>query len=111
RSARTVTLKLRFPPFETLTRAATSPTPIDLADDLFAMAARLFERAWADNGTRPVRLIGMGATNLQERARQLRLGETDTSGQLAETVAGLRERFGEAAIQRAAEIDRRDWHS
>lgn len=107
KSARTVSLKLRFPPFETLTRAWTSPVPIDLADELYAAAAELFERAWAENDRRPVRLIGMGATNLQERARQLRLGETLAADDLADTVAGLRQRFGEAAVRRAAEIRRR----
>lgn len=106
RSARTVTLKLRFPPFETLTRAWTPATPLELADELFAAGTALFERAWAENGKRPVRLLGIGATNLQERARQLRLGETTEASALAETVATLRERFGDAVVQRAAEIAR-----
>lgn len=111
RAARTVTLKLRFPPFETLTRSASSGHPINLADDLFATATTLFERAWAQNGLRPVRLIGMGATNLQERSQQLRLGETMDANVLAETVAGLRGRFGDDVIQRAAELGHsRDHH-
>jgi DNA polymerase IV len=104
RAARTITLKLRFPPFETLTRSTTVSGSIELADDLFAAAAALFERAWAENQRRPVRLIGMGATNLQERAQQLRLGETMDANRLADTVAGLRGRFGDGIVQRAAEL-------
>jgi DNA polymerase-4 len=107
RSARTVTLKLRFPPFETLTRSWTAPVAVDLADEIYEAATNLFERAWRENGFRPVRLIGVGATNLQERGRQLRLGESLEPGQLAETVAGLRGRFGDRAVVRAAELARK----
>jgi DNA polymerase-4 len=108
RAARTVTLKLRFPPFETLTRSTTVHGSIELADDLFAAVATLFERAWSEHQRRPVRLIGMGATNLQERAQQLRLGETMDANRLADTVAGLRGRFGDGIVRRAAEFSPRD---
>ncbi len=104
RAARTVTLKLRFPPFETLTRSLTSPQPFHLAAEIFQAGAALFERVWAENGKRPVRLIGLGATNLQERAQQLRLGETMEADDLANALTGLRERFGDGVIGRAAEI-------
>jgi len=108
RSARTVTLKLRFPPFETLTRSLTTPAPVDLADELFAAGAGLFERAWTENGRRPVRLIGLGAANLTERAHQMKLGETMEASRLSETVAGIRERFGDRAVRRAAEMRTRE---
>lgn len=108
RAARTVTLKLRFAPFETLSRSKTAHAAVDLADDLFALAAELFEQAWAENEQRPVRLIGMGATNLQERARQLRLGETLDADRLAEAVSSLRQRMGDRAVLRAAELRRRE---
>jgi len=104
KSARTVTLKLRFPPFETLTRSATPAAAVDLADDLFEAAVTLFERTWAEHEYRPVRLIGIGATNLGERGRQLRLGETLAADHLSDTVAGLRDRFGDSAVRRAAEL-------
>ena len=104
RAARTVTLKLRFPPFETLTRSSAISRPSDLADDLFEAGAALFERAWAEHDRRPVRLIGLGATNLQERAQQLRLGEMLEANRIADAVAGLRDRFGDAIVQRGAEL-------
>lgn len=103
-SARTVTLKLRFPPFETLTRATTLPGPTDLADDIQAAALTLFETAWAANQSRPVRLIGVGVTNLQERARQLRLGETTGADILQAIVGDLRGRYGDSALRRASEL-------
>lgn len=104
RSARTVTLKLRFPPFETITRSVTLPAPVDLADEIFAAGAGLFGRTWTEHARRPVRLLGIGAANLQERGRQLRLGEGTEPSQLAQSVAALRDRFGDAAVRRAAEL-------
>ena len=104
RAARTVTLKLRFPPFETLTRSATTRVAIELSDDLFEAAAALFERAWDEHDRRPVRLIGLGVMNLQERGRQLRLGETLEADRLQDTVATLRDRFGESVVKRGAEL-------
>ena len=106
KAARTVTLKLRFPPFETLTRSATSARPLHLATELFDAGSALFERAWADNGKRPVRLVGLGATNLQESAQQLRFGETLEANDLARTITGLRDRFGDEVIRRGAELHR-----
>jgi DNA polymerase-4 len=106
RSARTVTLKIRFPPFETFTRSVTPGPPLLLADELFAAAAGLFEECWRTQGRRPVRLLGMGVANLQERTRQLRLGEGLEADRLAGAVSGLRERFGDAAVRRAAELQR-----
>jgi DNA polymerase-4 len=109
RSARTVTLKLRFPPFETLTRSSTGHGTVEIADEIFEAGAALFERAWAENGNRPVRLIGLGVTNLRERARQLRLGETLERDQLAEAVADLRGRFGDRVVRRASELRAPSW--
>jgi DNA polymerase-4 len=107
KGARTVTLKLRFPPFETLTRSATPGPTLELADEIFDVAADLFEKAWAQNAKRPVRLLGVGVMNIGERARQLRLGEDTSPDHLAETVSTLRERFGDGVIHRAAEIGAR----
>lgn len=109
-AARTVTLKLRFPPFETLSRSVTAPAPLDLADEIFELGAGLFERAWTDNGRRPVRLIGIGVTNLGERMRQMRLGEQRELDQLAETVGKLRDKFGDSVVRRAAELGHRTRH-
>jgi DNA polymerase-4 len=105
RCGRTVTLKLRFPPFETITRSFTPAVPPALADELYATAAALFEKAWAEHQRRPVRLLGMGVMNLQERARQLRLGERPAD-ELDAALSALRERFGAKAVRHGIEIGR-----
>lgn len=103
-AARTVVLKLRFPPFETLTRSWTGPGQVALADEIFEAGAELFERAWREEGERPVRLIGVGVMNLGPPARQLRLGETFEADRLADAVNALRDRFGEDSVRRATEM-------
>lgn len=104
RAGRTVTLKLRFPPFETLTRSATPGHGLELADEIAAAAVALFDRTWEANGRRPVRLVGAGVTNLQQRGRQLALGEQPGRDELEEGLRDLRERFGDAIVRRGAEI-------
>ena len=103
-AARTVVLKLRFPPFETLTRSWTGVGQVALADEIFEAGAELFERAWREEGERPVRLIGLGVMNIGQPARQLKLGETFEADRLADTVNSLRDRFGEDSVRRATEI-------
>lgn len=104
--ARTVKVKLRWPPFETITRQTTLPQPTDLEADLFATAFALFEAAWGRG--RPVRLIGVGVSGLQTPARQLRLFESapqERAGKLAEAVDKIRAKYGWDAVKRASRLD------
>ncbi|MFQ5696023.1 MAG: DNA polymerase IV, partial [Terriglobia bacterium] len=57
--ARTVSLKLRYDNFDTLTRAQTLPKAADLDSVLYETARRLFRRAWKRR--RKVRLLGLAA--------------------------------------------------
>ncbi len=72
--ARTVTIKVRFDDFTTVTRSH-SAEPTHVADAFAARAAALLERT--DAARRPVRLLGVGAHGLEEvessRPEQLRL--------------------------------------
>ncbi len=102
-SARTVKIKVRWPPFETLTRQTTLARPTDLDDELFAAAWALFQTVWSPG--RRVRLVGVGAAGLMEAARQLDIfgeGDQERKARLARTIDALREKYGERAIQRAA---------
>lgn len=103
-AARTVTLKLRFPPFETLLRSETPGTLLVLSRDIQQAARAIFDDVWRGAGYRPVRLIGVGLTNIVEKAYQLRLGEDDRAFRLASTVTGIRERFGDDAVRHGVEL-------
>jgi len=60
--ARTVTLKVRYADFSTVTRSHTADLPTSDAHDIAARALRLLERTEA--GRRPVRLLGVGVHGL-----------------------------------------------
>jgi len=63
--ARTVTLKLRYDDFTTITRSHTAESFTNAAPELVNRAQTLLERTEAE--TRPVRLLGVGLT---ARARE-----------------------------------------
>ena len=58
--ARTVTIKVRYDDFTTITRSHTAPPTRDEAD-LTARAVRLLDKT--DAGRRPIRLLGVSVHN------------------------------------------------
>lgn len=104
--ARTVTLKLRYSDFRTLTRARTLPSPTNLDLDLFRAAGGLFAANW--NGG-AVRLLGVTASGLEQRQGQLGLldSEQQQKWQKAlEAADRLRGRFGFDSVQLAGGLTR-----
>ncbi len=101
---RTVALKVRTSDFRTLTRSRTLDGPTDVARDLYRVARELL--ASVDLRGLPVRLVGVRAENLQDRAgfaEQLTLDEASAEKPSARREAELaldavRERFGSSAI-------------
>src|SRR5262245_34570465 len=63
--ARTVTLKLRYSNFQTITRSDTRDPATRDANEIAARAAALLEKTEA--ATRPVRLLGVGLHGLSEK--------------------------------------------
>src|SRR4029077_11531258 len=61
-AACTVTLKLRYADFTTITRSRTPPLPLAAGDGIADCAKDLLRRTEA--ASRPVRLLGVGASNL-----------------------------------------------
>jgi DNA polymerase-4 len=99
--ARTVTLKLRFPDFRTITRSSTLPEPTDAAADLSATAIALLDRVDVDEG---IRLLGVGASNLDTpdaRQQPLPLEERGRR-RIDDVVDTVRERFGSDALAPAS---------
>ena len=71
-SARTVSLKLRYGDFETATRASTLENPTNTTSELWLAASGLFEK-WCQTSFRPIRLIGMSASQLGPGESQMAL--------------------------------------
>ncbi len=104
----TVKLKLRWSDFTTLTRQVTLNAPTDRDNDIYDAAQALLMATWSHG--KPVRLIGVGASNLTKPVEQLQLWEDsrEKHRRLQEALDDLRARFGHDAIQRAFEIEPRE---
>ena len=104
--ARTVTLKLRYADFETITRARTiAPTDAEgrVLDTLLQLFGALWEPRTAQRArARRIRLLGVALSNLVGHGGQLALpiqGETAARGA---AIDAIRERFGYDAIRLGA---------
>ena len=101
----TVKLKLRWSNFTTLTRQITIKAPSNQSTEIFQAACQLFEREW--DGSRRVRLIGVGVNNFEPAKSQLELwnvnSEKPEPQALKTALDELRERFGDQAIRRGRE--------
>jgi DNA polymerase IV len=98
-NARTVTLRIRYAGFQTVTRSQTLPEPTHLDPILLATLRRLFDQHW---DRRPVRLIGIEFENLSHGANQIGLFDPEWREKLerlARAADQLRDRFGFAKVQ------------
>lgn len=107
RAARTVTLKVRFADFRTITRSTTLDRPVDEGPALARAARTMLGGIDPSPG---VRLLGVTGSGLVDAAaRQLTLDDAvgadrhDASG----AVDAIRARFGPSAIGPASSVDQR----
>ena len=102
RRARTVTLKLRWSDFTTLTRSRTVAQPVQLTDELSGLGVALLDELLTRERMRPVRLIGLGASNLVEDAVQLGFDDAEArrAANVDRALDGIRSRYGGEAVRR-----------
>ena len=110
RRARTVTLKLRWSDFTTLTRSRTVAQPVQLTDELSGVGVALLDELLARERLRPVRLIGLGATNLVEDAVQLGFDDAEArrAASVDHTIDAIRGRYGGEALRRGLRRGRKE---
>ena len=102
-AGRTVTLKLRFADFRTITRGRTLAVAVDTDTELHQVAGELLARLQL--GRVAVRLVGVTVSNLQRAGApvQLRLGPERPGWEAAVRAAdAVRARFGDGAIDLAS---------
>jgi DNA polymerase-4 len=98
--ARTITLKLRYSDFETITRRFSSKEAVDADEVIFAGAVKLLEQALAGK-RKLVRLIGIGVSNLVSYGKQLNLLDSRPQrlAHLDKAIDRIRNKYGFTAIQ------------
>jgi DNA polymerase-4 len=98
-AGRTVSIKVRYHDFSTITRSHTFPAPVDGGRTIARAAVALLDQIDVSAG---VRLFGVGVSNLStDGARQLSLDDVEDEAQWAEAtevVDAIRRRFGERAV-------------
>jgi DNA polymerase-4 len=95
---RTVSVKVRFHDFRTITRAVTLPSPVDAGPTIARAAKELLDHIDPSTG---VRLLGVSVTGLSEDAGvQLRFDDIDTPDwdDASRAIDDIRRRFGDDAI-------------
>ncbi|MGI6365014.1 MAG: DNA polymerase IV [Bacillota bacterium] len=102
--AGTVTLKLRYGNFETITRQGSLPAPACLTMPIYTKALELLNRI--DLGGRGIRLLGVGSGNLVGSAgiRQLNFFEDPALAKeekIAEAIDRVSQRYGRGVVKRA----------
>jgi len=103
--ARTLTLKLRYGNFQTISRAATLPESTQLDGVILDAARRLLRRHW--DRRRKVRLLGVQASGLASVAGQANLLEASHHHKWGRALAAtdrLRDRYGFSSVQLASAL-------
>jgi DNA polymerase-4 len=95
-TARTVTLKLRYSDFTTITRQETLHSSTATDTTVRDAALALLDAAWSGSA---VRLLGVGVSGLAD-APQLDLFDRPAVDRIDHTLDALRQRFGHDAIRR-----------
>ncbi len=96
--ARTLTLKIRFSDFTTITRSNTPGGFFYTDGDLYKMARSLFEEL---KSLKPIRLIGIQVSNLEKELQLSLFNEAkEKEEKLADIVDKLNEKYGERIIKR-----------
>ena len=104
--ARTVRLKLRYPPFETITRSRVLTAPARLDSEIYDAVEELFDESW--DVARPLRLIGAGVV-LGDGVHQLGLFDDREDYSKREKMDALkdqmRDKFGAGALKTGRDFE------
>jgi DNA polymerase-4 len=110
---RTVSIKVRFADFSTLTRARTLRESTDVGKEVYAAATALYDALGLQRAR--IRLVGVrveGLVPASRSVRQLELGARDSGWREAEqAVDRAARRFGPGAVRPAALVNVPDGHT
>jgi DNA polymerase-4 len=100
KQAKTITLKLRYSDFTTITRRQTLSQAFDSDQTIFDTGVKLLNKALAGE-RRALRLIGIGVSGLLEAGKQLDMLDSQArrQEQLNRAIDRIRNKYGFTAIQ------------
>lgn len=105
-AGRTVTIKVRFPDFRTITRSATADKPFSASTEIARLAVALLEKIDTAGG---IRLLGVTMSNLADAAvlQESLFDEPGASSEdvIQSVVDEVRARFGSGALGSAATVE------
>ena len=108
---KTITLKLRYGDFRTVTRSETLSESTNLTKPLWETAERVFRR-WQTRSAGPLRLLGFGASGLEgeHTGQQSLFADPDRERltRLDQAMDKIRDRYGKRAVHRGASTDPHD---
>ncbi len=98
---KTISIKVRFADFSTITRSKTLPLPISSTQEIYTVVKDLFKALKLDRAR--LRLVGVSLENLREDApQQLMLGQREKGWREAESaIDQASARFGEKTVRPA----------
>ena len=99
----TVFIKIRYDDFQTYTRRLTINNSFNDTDNIFNNGKELILKN--NLLTEPVRLLGIGVSNLSEKDNQMSLfNDKQKKNRLTNTIDFIKDRFGERSICRARDL-------
>ncbi|HKP31147.1 MAG TPA: DNA polymerase IV [Chitinophagaceae bacterium] len=99
KTAGCITVKIRYPDFETTTRQVSIPYTF-YDDELISQAKQLFHKLWRKD--QPVRLLGVRLSELTEEAIQTNLfSDVEKKSDLYKAIDEVKNRFGTDSITKA----------
>jgi len=105
-SGRTITVKIRYGDFTTLTRSNTLPTAISTSEDIYREALKLARPELEGS----IRLLGIRISNLAEgEGEQLPLfgaEETTKVKKLESALDKIQDKFGKGSIKRGTSMEK-----
>lgn len=103
-TGQTVTLKVRYEDFQTITRSSTLASPIDAGADIMRTLSRLWSRI--EPLPRPIRLLGVSVSRISRPASdQLDLFRGEDRRGVDRVMDAINVRFGEGTVRQARLMD------
>jgi len=104
--ARTVTLKIRYGDFQTITRSRTMAEPTNRTLEIEQLALAIWQE-WSGRSFRPVRLIGVTASGLGQRPPETTLfpdPQQEKQSKLDALSDQITQRFGPGSLKRGRSL-------